>query len=172
MHADPLFLDLRIALGNAEPIRTIIVDHLRAQADQGPSLAHPQQVLLDAGLAQMIQSIYTAAENLLLKIAASIDGGTPARDENWHAALLARMAHDYPGRRPAVLSAQSLEVLHKLRGFRHVTRNTYAHELNRERLIHNAELAVQLLPLLSTDIDALERYMASASATDPPSGDR
>lgn len=28
MHADPLFLDLRIALGNAEPIRTILLEHL------------------------------------------------------------------------------------------------------------------------------------------------
>jgi hypothetical protein len=72
-------------------------------------------VLLDAGLAQMIQSIYVAAENMLLKIAASSDGGTPEKDDNWHAvALLVRMAHEFPGRRPAVLSAQSLDHLTQL----------------------------------------------------------
>jgi hypothetical protein len=167
MRADPLFLDLRIALGNAEPIRTILLDHL-AEGAGGNSPASPsQRALLDAGLAQMIQSIYLAAENILLKIAASIDGGAPAKDENWHAALLARMAHEFPGRRPAVLSNSSLNILNELRGFRHVARNTYAHLLDHERLISNAGLAIRLLPLLAADIDALERYMSADSDPTP-----
>ena len=115
MHADPLFVDLRIALGNAEPIRNILVDHLATGADPTAAASPSQRALLDAGLAQMIQSIYLAAENLLLNIAASNDGGAPAKDENWHAALLARMAHEFPGRRPAVLSNPSLDILNELR---------------------------------------------------------
>lgn len=167
MPADPLFVDLRIALDNAEPIRKLLSDHI-GEGDEGVSSLTPaQRVLLDAGLAQIIQSIYMAAENLLLKIAASIDGGTPAKDENWHAALLARMAREFPGRRPGVLSAQSLDILTKLRGFRHVARNTYAHQLDHDRLISNAELAVRLLPSLATDIDALERFMMADSKPTP-----
>ena len=163
MHADPLFLDLRIALGNAEPIRTILLEHLAEVAGGNSSALPSQRALLDTGLAQMIQSIYLAAENILLKIAASIDGGAPAKDENWHAALLARMAHDFPGRRPAVLSNPSLAILNELRGFRHVARNTYAHLLDHDRLISNAGLAIRLLPLLAADLDALERYMSADS---------
>ena len=71
MHADPLFLDLRIALGNAEPIRTILLEHLAEGAGGNSSALPSQRALLDAGLAQMIQSIYVAAEDMLLKIAAS-----------------------------------------------------------------------------------------------------
>ncbi len=98
MHADPLFVDLRIALANAEPIR---------------------------------------------------------------------MAHEFPGRRPAVLSAQSLDHLNQLRGFRHVARNTYAHQLDHDRLINNAQFAIRLLPLLATDVDSLERYMMSDDSSAP-----
>ena len=71
MPADPLFVDLRIALSNAEPIRKLLSDHLAAGDQALSALTPPQRVLLDAGLAQMIQSIYVAAENMLLKIAAS-----------------------------------------------------------------------------------------------------
>ncbi len=163
MHVDPLFVDLRIALANAEPIRELLSDHLTAGDEALSTLTPAQRVLLDAGLAQMIQSLYVAAENILLKIATSVDGGAPAKDENWHAALLARMAHEFPAHRPAVLSTQSLDHLTRLRGFRHVARNTYAHQLDHDRLINNAEFAVRLLPLLATDIDTLERYMMSDS---------
>lgn len=166
MQSDPLFLDLRIALDNAEPTRKILLDHLADRGNKAAQLTTSQQALLDAGVAQVIQSLYTAAENLLLKIAASIDGGTPAKDENWHAALLARMSHAFPGRRPVVLSPQTTETLNQLRGFRHVARNTYAHTLDRERLMVHAELAVRLFPLLTADVDKLERYLTSESGPD------
>ena len=169
MRADPLFVDLRIALDNAEPIRNILMEHLAEGLAGIEAISPSQRALLDAGLAQMIQSIYLAAENMLLKIAASIDGGAPAKDENWHAALLARMAHEFPGRRPAVLARQSMNILNELRGFRHVARNTYAHLLNHERLVANAELAIQLLPQLASDISALERFMLSESDPAPES---
>lgn len=164
MHADPLFIDLRIALKNAEPVRQILAEHLRDAPAVIAGLKPAQRALVDAGVAQMIQSVYTAAENLLLKIAASIDGGVPARDENWHAALLARMANEFPGRRPPVLSAESAHLLNQLRGFRHVVRNAYAHELDHDRLIENAELAIRLLPLLAGDVDTLERYLSADGA--------
>lgn len=167
MRADPLFVDLRIALENAEPIRHILMEHLAEGPAGIAAISQSQRALLDAGLAQMIQSICLAAENMLLKIAASIDGGAPAKDDNWHAALLARMAHEFPGRRPAVLSRPSLNILNELRGFRHVARNTYAHLLNHERLVANAELAIQLLPLLALDISTLERFMLSESDPKP-----
>ena len=51
----------------------------------------------------------------------------------------------------------------QLRGFRHVARNTYAHQLDHDRLISNAELAVRLLPLLAADVASLERYLLSDS---------
>ena len=153
MPVDPLFVDLRIALDNAEPLRKILMDHL-AQSDA--ALSAPQRVLVNAGVAQMVQSIYTAAEGLLLKVAASIDGGAPPKDENWHAALLSRMS-----RRPAVLSATSLAAMNRLRAFRHVVRNNYAHELDHERLLDNVNVAIALLPSLAADIEALQRHMTA-----------
>ena len=168
MRADPLFVDLRIALANAQPIGQFLSEHLAAGDAALVSLTQAQRVLLDAGLAQMIQSIYLASENILVKIAATVDGGVPAKDENWHAALLARMANKFPGRRPAVLSPETLDILTKLRGFRHVARNTYAHQLDHARLLSNAALAVSALPKLSADIDALERCMLSDPESDKP----
>ena len=165
MRADPLFVDLRIALENARPICRLLSDHLAAGDSELAALTATQRVLLDAGLAQMIQSVYVAVENILLKIAAGVDGGVPAKEENWHAALLARMANAFPGRRPAVLSAQSMDILTKLRGFRHVARNTYAHQLDHDRLVSNARIAVELLPKLTADIDALESHMLSDPST-------
>jgi hypothetical protein len=133
------------------------------------TLTAPQRILLDAGLAQMTQSVYTAAENILLKIAASVDGGAPAKVDNWHATLLARMSRAFPERRPAVLSANSLDALNKLRAFRHVVRNNYAHELDHERLVDNVKVAIALLPMLAADINELERYMSSEDqAVKPP----
>lgn len=158
MHVDPLFVDLRIALDNAEPLRKILLDHL---AESDASLTAPQRLLMDAGVAQMVQSIYTAAEGLLLKVAASIDGGAPPKDENWHAALLARMSRPFPMRRPALLSARSLAAMNQLRAFRHVVRNNYAHELDHERLLDNVNVAIALLPSLAADVDALRRYMTA-----------
>lgn len=158
MRVDPLFVDLRIALDNAEPLRRILIDHL---AETDVSLTATQRVLVDAGAAQMVQSIYTAAENLLLKVAASIDGGAPPRDENWHAALLSRMSRPFPMRRAALLSAASLAAMNQLRAFRHVVRNNYAHELDRGRLLDNVKVAIALLPALAADVDALQRYMTA-----------
>ncbi len=77
------------------------------------------------------------------------------------------MTHEFPGRRPAVLSAQSLDHLNQLRGFRHVARNTYAHQLDHDRLINNAQFAIRLLPLLAADVDSLERYMMSDDSSAP-----
>lgn len=164
MRVDPLFVDLRIALDNAEPLRKILIGHL---AETDAMLSAPQRLLIDAGAAQMVQSIYTAAEGLLLKVAASIDGGAPPKDENWHAALLARMSRPFPMRRPAVLSTASLAAMNQLRAFRHVVRNNYAHELDRGRLLDNVNVAIALLPSLAADIDALQRYMTADDDANP-----
>lgn len=166
MPADPLFVDLRIALGNAQPIGKLLSEHPAAGDAALAPLTLVQRVLLDAGLAQMTQSVYVAAENILLKIATAVDGGAPTKDENWHASLLARMANEFPGRRPAFLSPASADMLTKLRGFRHVARNGYAHQLDHDRLVSNAHIAVMLLPSMAADIDALERYLVSDTGTD------
>lgn len=158
MPVDPLFVDLRIALDNAEPLRKILMDHV---TESDGALSAPQRVLVNAGVAQIVQSIYTAAESLLLKVATSIDGGAPPKDENWHAALLSRMSRAFPTRRPAVLSATSLAAMNRLRAFRHVVRNNYAHELDHERLLDNVNVAIALLPSLAADIDALQRHMTA-----------
>ena len=53
MRVDPLFVDLRIALDNAEPLRKILIDHL-AETDAPLPMRRPA-VLSAASLAAMNQ---------------------------------------------------------------------------------------------------------------------
>ena len=70
---------------------------------------------------------YSAAENLLLRIAAHF--GNELDPTEWHRGLLERLKLDVPDLRPPVLSGESFEHLNALRGFRHVFRHAYDYTL-------------------------------------------
>lgn len=80
-----------------------------------------------------LQSFYQGLERIFLLVAGNIDGAVPS-GENWHRELLDQMARELPGRRPAVISESSRDLLQAFRRFRHLARNIYAFDLEPERV--------------------------------------
>jgi hypothetical protein len=82
------------------------------------------------GLASAIDKIYTGCERAMMLIAKHIDGEPVGTGEAWHVSLLLRMKNLYPDIWPAVLSQATLDLLNKLRSFRHRQRHAYSEQLD------------------------------------------
>jgi len=85
------------------------------------------------GVALNLQSFYTGLERILELAVSEVDEDRPA-GPNWHQELLRLAATDIPGLRPAILSDTTRNVLDRYRGFRHVVRNIYAFDLDRDEI--------------------------------------
>jgi hypothetical protein len=103
------------------------------------------EVLLLDSVALSAHAAYTGAERILLLIAEHIDGEVP-QGRKWHTALVAQMAGERPGLRPAVIAGDTRGLLDQLRGFRHLVRHAYPDSLDPARV---GEL-VTALPLLDS----------------------
>lgn len=105
-----------------------------------------------------LQSFYTASEQILARIARTVDESVPAGG-TWHTDLLRQMTYDVPGRRPPVLRPATHDLLDELRGFRHRVRNVYTFHLNPDRV----QALVSDLPgtfaALSEDLEAFARLL-------------
>ena len=83
------------------------------------------------GVALNLHSFYTGLERIFERVAAEIDR-TLATGPHWHQELLRQVSSPIPDVRPAVISDSVRERLDRYRGFRHVVRNIYAFQLDRE----------------------------------------
>ncbi|MDI6793959.1 MAG: hypothetical protein QME81_14020 [bacterium] len=93
------------------------------------------------GQGDIIHDFYTGFEKILKKIATDLNGGLSS-GEDWHKRLLYQMSFEIKEIRPAVISQESYGILKKLLAFRHVFRNIYGFDLDKERL---DELSLLLL---------------------------
>lgn len=88
---------------------------------------------LIGSIAMNLQSFYTGAERVLLKISRNIDKSIP-KGENWHKALIEQMAiKTYT--RPALLSSATFLELQELCKFRHFIRNAYSYSLDAPKVL-------------------------------------
>jgi hypothetical protein len=94
-----------------------------------------------------LHGFYAGVERLLEIIAEAVDEAKPAGSD-WHQAPLSQMASEIPGVRPPVLSSDTRRHLDRFRGFRHVVRNVYTFNLDRQQI----GLLVQLLPTAAADL--------------------
>src|SRR3990172_4067153 len=88
-----------------------------------------------------LNSFYTGLERILELVATEVDQALPT-GPNWHQELLRLAATPIPSLRPAVISDATRYQLDRYRGFRHVVRNIYAFELDKEQiapLVNNLE---------------------------------
>ena len=126
-----------------EPLRALkelVEDELTAlgqivQAVQdaiGPLDVAPSQLMMNA-LASYLHQFYTGCERILERIAVTIDGGLP-RGAYSHANLLAQMARELPGMRPAVLNEALWLRLQDYLAFRHFFRHAYGYTLEWAKL--------------------------------------
>lgn len=85
------------------------------------------------GVALNLQSFYTGFERILELAVSEVDEDRPV-GPNWHQELLRLAATDIPGLRPAILSDTTRNALDRYRGFRHVVRNIYSFDLDRDEI--------------------------------------
>lgn len=92
----------------------------------------PSQFTMQA-LASYLHQFYTGCERILERIALSVDGGLPGGAYS-HANLLAQMAHELPGLRPAVCHATLWLRLQDYLAFHHFFRHAYGYTLEWAKL--------------------------------------
>lgn len=83
-------------------------------------------------LALKLHNFYTGCERIFQTTVAELNG-TPPSGFDWHRRLLERMGMAWQDR-PALLASETVEALREYLAFRHVVRNIYGFELDRERI--------------------------------------
>ncbi|MEK7786557.1 MAG: hypothetical protein AAB658_14200 [Chloroflexota bacterium] len=114
------------------------------------------------GVALNLQSFYTGLERILELVVSEIDEDRLA-GPNWHQELLRRAATEVPGLRPAILSDTTRNALDRYRGFRHVVRNVYSFDLDKEEM---APLLRDLRPVFANAKTDLTRFATALAQTD------
>lgn len=113
-----------------------IAERLRVPPERVASLASSDPVV--AAVAFEIHNYYSVCENLMRRVAMAFEN---ALDRSaWHRQLLARMALDIPGVRPALIVPEVRDRLDELRRFRHFFRNAYDRPLDPKKVAANLEL--------------------------------
>jgi hypothetical protein len=80
-----------------------------------------------------LHGFYGALERLFELIASTADHKVP-EGADWHQRLLEQLTSEVPRVRPAVISRTVKDALDDFRGFRHVVRNIYTFNIDRNRL--------------------------------------
>ena len=115
---------------------------------------------LMSGLALYVQNFYTGVERVFALIAKQIDGVTPS-SADWHIQLLGQLLVPVPNIRPAVISQHTYEQLNEFRGFRHVSRNLYAYDLDHQRIIDLANKLIGCHQIFMEDINKFDAFLAN-----------
>ncbi|MEO0769509.1 MAG: hypothetical protein AAFY72_08750 [Cyanobacteria bacterium J06649_4] len=105
-----------------------------------------------------LHGFYNGIEGLLENIATSLDKNLPG-GSSWHRELLEQMAEDFPGVRPAVISADTLTILDEYLRFRHVVRNIYSYRIDPELLAPLAEGANNAFTKVSLELSEFSRWL-------------
>jgi hypothetical protein len=115
----------------------------------------PDEVTVGA-TALYLQNLYTAAEELLKRIASEIDGSVP-RGDDWHRELLDQLKTEISDLRPAVLDPELYGALNLLRRFRHLVRHAYAAEYDWQEMqsvLTAAHALTENMPPALAQVDA------------------
>lgn len=123
-----------------QALKTLIEDELAAlgsivqvvQEGLNRSEEAPSQFVMQA-LASYLHQFYTGCERVLERLAVIVDGGLPGGAFS-HANLLAQMARESPGIRPAVLNEILWLRLQDSLAFRHFFRHAYGYTLEWTKL--------------------------------------
>jgi hypothetical protein len=121
-----------------------------------PLAGSPRSTLAQAAVA--LHHAYGAVEAALMRVARALEEGVP-EGPDWHQALLASMALDIQGVRPAVISLETLGHLQRLLGFRHFFRHCYAVDWDAQRLDDLRAVATGARPLVAEDLRKLDRLL-------------
>ena len=115
---------------------------------------------LMSGLALYVQNFYTGVERVFALIAKQMDGVTPS-SADWHIQLLGQLLVPVPNIRPAVISQDTYEQLNEFRGFRHVSRNLYAYDLDHQRIIDLANKLIGCHQIFMEDMKKFDAFLVN-----------
>ena len=115
---------------------------------------------LMSGLALYVQNFYTGVERVFALIAKQMDGVTPS-SADWHIQLLGQLLVPVPNVRPAIISQDTYEQLNEFRGFRHVSRNLYAYDLDHQRIIDLANKLIGCHQIFMEDMKKFDAFLAN-----------
>ena len=104
-----------------------------------------------------LHSLYTAFENIFRNIAASFENQLDK--DGWHRQLLKRMRLDLTPLRPAVIDAETYDLLDEMLRFRHVFRTMYGLDLDAPRLRIVLRKALALKPLYTGQIEKFLQFL-------------
>jgi uncharacterized protein YutE (UPF0331/DUF86 family) len=111
-----------------------------------------------AYLAFQAMRFFVAAEDVLQKIAKSVDGFFPGGERS-HIDLLRQMSLELPGRRPPVISGETFEKLFELRAFRHRLIHAYQEPLAWERMRRPVTAVPECAQSLSDDLTVFRGFL-------------
>ena len=109
-----------------------------------------------------LQSFYQGVERCLALIAKTVDGRVPS-GEQWHQELLAQMAVEVEGVRPAVICEDTKAELDRLRRFRHVARNVYTFQLSPDKISGLVLGLPRVAELIQADLEAFAGFLEQAA---------
>lgn len=113
-----------------------LLEQVVARAEKGMKNARTRSedadLFLDS-VALNLHDFYSGLERLFQYIAANVDQNVPS-GRDWHRDLLQQMNLRITNTRPAILTAETLQILGDYLRFRHVVRNVYAFQFDFERL--------------------------------------
>lgn len=108
--------------------------------------------LMTRGQGSIMHDFYTGIERIFEKIAHDINGGIPS-DPSWYQRLLYEMSLDVAGVRSAIISSSSYDTLKELLSFRHLFRNIYGFELEKDKIDSLTKLLSDKGPSVLEEID-------------------
>jgi len=120
------------------------------------------------GVALNLQSFYTGLERIFELVVAEIDQDHPT-GPNWHQELLRLVATEVPRLRPALISDATRNTLDRYRGFRHVVRNIYSFNLDREQILPLVRDLRYIFESAKTDLTRFAETIAKIDAEDSDS---
>lgn len=135
------------------------IQRVQARIHSGWEHAHSSSddLYLD-GVALNLHGVYLGVERIFVQIAETVDNVLPQND-NWHELLLKQMINEVPGIRPAVVSAETGQLLDELRRFRHVVRNVYTHNFNPENIGKLIGYANEAFDRLKAELSAFIAFL-------------
>jgi hypothetical protein len=137
--------DLREAFDRLTAVEAEIVPVLAATPGEAAAVA--RNMLRGSG----VEGIYSGIEGVLKALLVAADGDVFSEGGAWHARLLAQAA-EAGEHRPPIISRSAFDGLDRLRAFRHVERNTYAHLLQAGDVERNLQLLLTVFPVFEAEV--------------------
>jgi hypothetical protein len=114
-------------------------------------------------LALLLHNFYGSVENIFLRIAPVLNGGTPEGGD-FHKRLLENMKTEIEQIRPPVISRETFTLLSEIMRFRHIVRHMYAFDLDAAKVEALARSVAPASDALDRDIGKFLDFIDALAA--------